>query len=350
MLRQLGTCLWLLAVTVVPCSVVYPLVLWAVGQTVFPHQAEGSLVDAAGKPVTDPAQARGSHLIAQAFKGPEFFQPRPSSAGYDASASGASNWAASNVLLRSRVARALGPIVRYADNSPKKPGQLVGEEVEQWFHDQCQADKKYVAKWAADHAAIAERYVNENPEAVAAWLKQYGTDLPDYRGKTDEEAVALVKADNAAAAKLFFTRFADKHPGKWPGVENQKVEAKEKADDIKGYFFDLWLQDNPRAVLQKVPADMVMASGSGLDPHITLENARWQLKNRVAREQAKKIMDAVKKPLPVIEDKITKAVEAILRDQAEAPLFGLAGVDLVNVLELNMALKARMEQLVKELQ
>ena len=49
----------------------------------------------------------------------------------------------------------------------------------------------------------------------------------------------------------------------------------------------MWLSDHPDAKLRKVPADMVMASGSGLDPDITLDNAHWQL-DRVAAAWAKK--------------------------------------------------------------
>jgi K+-transporting ATPase ATPase C chain len=378
MKSHLRSNLWLLGLTVIICSVLYPVVLWAVGQTVFPHQANGSLLDENGRPVTDADRARGSRLIGQPFKGDEFFQPRPSNAGsgYDASASGASNWGASNPLLRSRVARALGPIVRYRDTSPKNPGELVGEEIDEWFQKQCRADKKFVAKWAADYSTLAERYVNENPEAVADWLKANSADpaLADYRGKI-EEVVARVKGDNAAAARLFFPQFAEKHLGDWPAVKNQKVQPKHAdSDDIKAYFFDLWLQDNPTPMLEQVPSDMVMASGSGLDPHITLDNARYQLRHRVAGKQALKIlakdpevrrltqdlntaktragrrrMEArLARRLAPMRKRVEKAVEEILQACKEAPFGGLAGEELVNVLELNLALTARMKQLARE--
>ena len=46
---------------------------------------------------------RGSRLIAQPFEGAKYFQPRPSAVGHNAAASGGSNLAASNPLLRDRM-------------------------------------------------------------------------------------------------------------------------------------------------------------------------------------------------------------------------------------------------------
>src|SRR5262245_34836021 len=100
--------LWLLVLSVVICSILYPAALLGIGQTMFREKANGSLVlDKDGKAV-------GSKLIAQPFTADEYFQPRPSAASYNGAASGASNWGASNYQLRERVARALGPIVKYA--------------------------------------------------------------------------------------------------------------------------------------------------------------------------------------------------------------------------------------------
>jgi potassium-transporting ATPase KdpC subunit len=71
---------------VILCGV-YPLVVFAAGQLLFPHQANGSLlVDKSGA-------VRGSALLAQNFTGAQYFHPRPSAAGagFDATSSGGSN-------------------------------------------------------------------------------------------------------------------------------------------------------------------------------------------------------------------------------------------------------------------
>ncbi len=264
MLQHIRANLLLLALTLILCSVVYPAILWAVGQTVFHDKAEGSMVVVDGK-------VRGSTLIAQPFTGKEYFQPRPSAAGsngYDASASGASNYAASNPLLRDRVARQLGPIVR------NDKGELVGPDVEAWFAAKVKDHPDYALLWAKDHPKLAEQWVKDNADIVAGLLKK------DVKDVTDNAA------DNAVP---FFEAYVkvDAYKGTWPTTGEKKdgdktekvIEPVTKGDAIQGYFFDLWLRRIPqgRAVLEKVPVDYVTTSGSGLDPHITLENARYQL-------------------------------------------------------------------------
>src|SRR3984893_10939843 len=152
MKNNLVKSLWLLGLTVVICCLIYPLAVWAMWQTFSPFTANGSIVNGPdGKPV-------GSLLIAQPFTKDEYFQPRPSAASYDASASAPSNLAPSNYALRDRVARALGPIVKYSDG-PKK-GQHVAPDIETWFQqDKFGGQPHIVAQWADAHNSIATALV-----------------------------------------------------------------------------------------------------------------------------------------------------------------------------------------------
>jgi K+-transporting ATPase ATPase C chain len=69
-----------------------------------------------------------------------------------------------------------------------------------------------------------------------------------------------------------------------------------------------------------------------LDPHITLKSALYQL-DRVA---AKRAEITSRDPAEVRKD-----IEALLREKASAPLGGLVGVKMINVLEVNLALQER---------
>jgi len=66
------------------------LVLWGIGNALFPAQAEGSLIRRAD------GSLAGSSLIAQSFKRSEYFHPRPSAVDYNAASTGGSNLGPSN--------------------------------------------------------------------------------------------------------------------------------------------------------------------------------------------------------------------------------------------------------------
>jgi K+-transporting ATPase ATPase C chain len=79
-------------------------------------------------------------------------------------------------------------------------------------------------------------------------------------------------------------------------------------------------RENPEAAAP-IPADLVTASASGLDPHLSPAAARWQVA-RIAR--ARGVAAA--------------RVESVIQDQSEGRELGFLGEPLVNVLLLNLAL------------
>jgi potassium-transporting ATPase KdpC subunit len=80
-------------------------------------------------------------------------------------------------------------------------------------------------------------------------------------------------------------------------------------------------KENGLASTAKVPVDAVTASGSGLDPHISIANARLQAP-RVARVRR----------LPLAQ------VNKLIDDHTDGRSLGFLGEPGVNVLELNVAL------------
>lgn len=84
---------------------------------------------------------------------------------------------------------------------------------------------------------------------------------------------------------------------------------------------DTFLVKHPYLKREEVPADIVTASGSGLDPDISVASAYVQVK-RVAEARGMS----------------EEAVKAIVEKVKQGPLLGMFGPSKVNVLKLNMAL------------
>jgi potassium-transporting ATPase KdpC subunit len=106
---------------------------------------------------------------------------------------------------------------------------------------------------------------------------------------------------------------------------NQGPNQRALADQLRGYMRDYLRRERPftpglRAA--DVPPDAVTTSASGIDPHISYDNARIQA-NRVAEERGMALDDVL----------------ALVDDATSRPLLGLGGPKSVNVVELNEALR-----------
>lgn len=131
MLRELRPAIVLLLLMTIVTGLAYPLAMTGVAQALFPHQANGSLVDHNGKPV-------GSLLIGQNFAKPEYFHPRPSAttdtdpadstktipAPYNAMNSSGSNLGPTAKALSDRVAEDIKTLQAENPGVPV-PGDLV---------------------------------------------------------------------------------------------------------------------------------------------------------------------------------------------------------------------------------
>jgi potassium-transporting ATPase KdpC subunit len=231
-----------IAVTIVLgifCCGAYPLIVWAIGQAIFPNQANGSLLDKNGKFTTDDSKAVGSALIGQPFTAVQYFHPRPSAAGagYDATSSGGTN---------------LGPLsdklINGATNAPTTQPTTQPESLG------FDGIRLRTIHYAVDNGIS---------------FKLYSVRSDDTGDRTE---IPLAKYQDAQG-NLNDIALVDAFP-------HPSADAPDRMTLVAGDFS------------QPIPGDAVTASGSGLDPHISPANALIQA-SRVAKARGMSI-DQVK--------------------------------------------------------
>jgi K+-transporting ATPase ATPase C chain len=208
-------------------GLIYPGVITALSQLIFPYQANGSLHTVNGKIV-------GSDLIGQQWTLPKYFHGRPSAT---VNLSGA-------------------PAPYEADNST-----------------------------ASNLGPTSSSLINGNGSEVTL---AKGTPVP-------ANATPV-----AGKANTYYV------PGTYLGVQN---------------YVDQFRKDNNLASNTPIPVDMVTASGSGLDPDISIAGALLQV-NRIAQ----------------VRGMSPAAVQQIVNDHIQGRFLWIFGEPYVNVLALNLAL------------
>lgn len=280
LVRQHAAALRALLVLTVILGIGYPVFIWLVAQIPgLRDKADGSLIEVNGKPL-------GSSLIGQSFTDtdgnplPRYFQSRPSMAGdgYDPMATSASNLGPESIV-----------------DQPDKPSLLT------------QVCTRSAAIGKLDGVDGSRPFCTG--EGVGAVLSVIGP--RDARGNVVHPTKVVSVNEPCDTTKTPFLNTYD-------GV---RVECAKAGED---YSLGLIVPIRGSAPADPaVPADAVTASGSGLDPDISVAYADLQV-NRVAKARGLN----------------PDLVRAMVRQHTDGRTLGFFGEPRVNVLELNIALDA----------
>ena len=180
------------------------------------------------------------------------------------------------------------------------------------FHDKAQGSLverggKVIGSTLMGQAFTTPRYFNTRPSAAGALASGSLVQDTDANGKPVGDPHPADPTDLSAAAS---------------GASNQGPTNHDLLAAIKDRTA-AYRSANGLSADVAVPIDAVTASGSGVDPHISVANARLQAP-RVAKERG----------LPLSE------VLALVTQHTDTRSLGFLGEDGVNVLELNLALDA----------
>jgi potassium-transporting ATPase KdpC subunit len=281
-LRQYAASLRLLLVFTVVFGIGYPIVITVIAQIPgLQHRANGSLIHLDGKVV-------GSAVIGQAFtdaKGnpiPKYFQTRPSAGGYDPTASGASNLGPESI-----VDILPNPAVKGDTGTQSLLTQVCTRSMEVGKFNGVNGQRPYcTADGIGAVLSVIRSHGLTGPVVKVVSVNQACPATPFISTFDGVQVTCATYGGNYAIGKIVPVR----GPGRaWPA--------------------------NP------VPPDAVTASGSGLDPDISVAYARLQTP-RVARVRGLSIAE----------------VSGLVNTYTSGRTLGFMGEPAVNVLQLNLAL------------
>ena len=301
-LRMYWAALRALLVLTVLTGLAYPLTVWLIAQIPgLQNKAEGSLITVNGKPV-------GSRFIGQLFTDkngdplPQYFQSRPSAAGtgYDSLASSASNLGPESI-----VDTAADPTLLAAGKSAAEAGFT----------------PSLLTLVCSRSVAIAraeglERGAGSRPFCTAAGVGAVLSVIGprDPRGNVNHPLrVVSVNEPCPTTPTPFLAAYRGVR------VECARYHEDYAVGQLVPVCADPAGPTDPKQ--PSVPADAVTASGSGLDPDISLAYANLQI-GRVAK--ARRIS--------------AEEVIHVIRDNQAGRVLGFLGEPRVNVLALNLEL------------
>ena len=121
----------------------------------------------------------------------------------------------------------------------------------------------------------------------------------------------------------------EKDNGDYGGVSSGSFNYGNSNPDLKTRIqedLSEFLAKHPELKAEDIPSDLLTASGSGLDPHISLESAEIQIETIVSNSG-------------LSEETIRK----IVKESTEGKVLGVLGEDKVNVLKCNLAIANAMK-------
>ncbi len=164
MMQTLITACRVACFTLLLTGLAYPLLVTGLAQLLFPHKANGGLVQ------DERGRVAGSELIGQKFSHPAYFQSRPSAAGergYDALASGGSNYGVTSRKLRDRVISDLESLKK---QNPEAAAQVPAELLTASASGLDPHLSPAGARWQVPRVAKAR---NAAPERIEAVVRNY---------------------------------------------------------------------------------------------------------------------------------------------------------------------------------